>query len=27
VKVVVHKPQAPIAVGFQDVSITIERTR
>jgi dihydroneopterin aldolase len=27
VKVVVHKPQAPIAVGFQDVSVTIERTR
>jgi dihydroneopterin aldolase len=27
VKIVVHKPQAPIAVEFKDVSVTIERNR
>ena len=27
VKITVHKPKAPIAVEFQDVSVTIARTR
>ena len=27
VEVSVHKPQAPIAVAFDDVSVTVERTR
>jgi dihydroneopterin aldolase len=27
VEVTVHKPQAPIAVAFDDVSVTVDRTR
>jgi dihydroneopterin aldolase len=27
VKIVVHKPEAPITVAFKDVSVTIERVR